>query len=78
MAQRSILLTGTNAQLDKGDEAIAWKFNYDSKKLLNETKTDFLTRQVKEIINNAIKEKKRFDRIVSAEAKSLSDLPEIT
>lgn len=61
MAQRIITFTGTNAQLDKGYDAIAWKHNYKDTKLQGENKSEFFERILKDIVNKAIKQKKKDD-----------------
>ena len=66
MAQRTITFTGTNAQLDKGYDAIARKHNYRDNKLQGESKSEFFERMLKEIVNRAIKHfKKEDDRMAN-------------
>lgn len=61
MAQRIITFTGTNAQLDKGYDAIARKFNFKDSKLQGENKSEFFERMLKDMVNKAIKQMKKDD-----------------
>lgn len=76
MASHSVTINGTAGELNEANDAFAWKHNYDTRKLVNETKAQFFDRMILELVKNAVKERRRFDLLATAEAAVTS--PNIT